>query len=158
MEDYREGSAKVLMDLRLKRALQYIWECPERWLPALIVVIFVSFWELLSRSGTISRLFFPPPSIIMMNFFAHLKSGELASHFGATVTRVFFSLLLGGAPALILGLINQGVQKFIAVFGHGSTDIGQVLAVYEKAGVVNTYNVRNEVEGSHYFYQHSWNK
>jgi 3D-(3,5/4)-trihydroxycyclohexane-1,2-dione acylhydrolase (decyclizing) len=53
------------------------------------------------------------------------------------------------SEALVLGLINQGVRKYIAVFGHGSTDIGQVLAVYEKAGVVTTYNVRNEVEGSH---------
>lgn len=53
------------------------------------------------------------------------------------------------SEALILGLINQGVRKYIAVFGHGSTDIGQVLAVYENAGVVITYNVRNEVEGSH---------
>ena len=53
------------------------------------------------------------------------------------------------SEALVLGLINQGVRKYIAVFGHGSTDIAQVLAVYEKAGLVTTYNVRNEVEGSH---------
>jgi len=53
------------------------------------------------------------------------------------------------SEALILGLINQGVRKYIAVFGHGSTDIGQVLAVYEGVGLVTTYNVRNEVEGSH---------
>jgi 3D-(3,5/4)-trihydroxycyclohexane-1,2-dione acylhydrolase (decyclizing) len=53
------------------------------------------------------------------------------------------------SEALVLGLLNQGVRKYIAVFGHGSTDIGQVLAVYEQAGMVTTYNVRNEVEGSH---------
>jgi len=53
------------------------------------------------------------------------------------------------SEALVLGLLNQGVRKYIAVFGHGSTDIGQVLALYEKAGLVTTYNVRNEVEGAH---------
>lgn len=53
------------------------------------------------------------------------------------------------SEALILGLIMQGVRKFIAVFGHGSTDIGEVLRVYQLAGLVRVFNVRNEIEASH---------
>jgi len=53
------------------------------------------------------------------------------------------------SEALILGLFNQGIRKYIAVFGHGSTDISNILAVYEEEGLVKTFNVRNEIEGSH---------
>ncbi|MFP4179880.1 MAG: thiamine pyrophosphate-dependent enzyme [Spirochaetaceae bacterium] len=51
--------------------------------------------------------------------------------------------------AVVLGLLNQGVRKYIGVFGHGSTDLGEVLRVYEEEGLVSTWNVRNEVEASH---------
>ncbi len=53
------------------------------------------------------------------------------------------------SEALILGLLVQGVKKYIGVFGHGSTDLGEALRVYEQAGVVRVFNVRNEVEASH---------
>lgn len=53
------------------------------------------------------------------------------------------------SEALILGLINQDVRSFVTVLGHGSTEIGEVLRVYEAARLVKTYGVRNEVEASH---------
>ena len=53
------------------------------------------------------------------------------------------------SEAIVLGLLRQGVRKYIGVFGHGSTEIGEVLRVYEQAGLIKTYNVRNEVEASH---------
>ena len=37
------------------------------------------------------------------------------------------------AEALVLGLMRQGVTKYLAIFGHGSTAIGEVLRVYEDA-------------------------
>ena len=53
------------------------------------------------------------------------------------------------SEALILGLLRQDVKSFISVFGHGSTEIGEVLRVYEEAGLVKTYGVKNEIEASH---------
>ena len=53
------------------------------------------------------------------------------------------------SEALVLGLIKQGVRKFIAVFGHGTTEIGEVLRIYQEAGLVSVFNVRNEIEASH---------
>ena len=35
------------------------------------------------------------------------------------------------SEAVVLGLLNQGVRKFIGVFGHGSTDVGEILRAYE---------------------------
>ncbi|MCP4690305.1 MAG: thiamine pyrophosphate-binding protein [Desulfobacterales bacterium] len=50
---------------------------------------------------------------------------------------------------IILGLIRQGVKRFIGIFGHGSTEIGEVLRVYEEAGLVRTFQVRHETEAVH---------
>ncbi|HYC17075.1 MAG TPA: thiamine pyrophosphate-dependent enzyme [Pseudolabrys sp.] len=53
------------------------------------------------------------------------------------------------SEALVLGLLKQGVKKYFAVFGHGSTDLGEVLRVYEEEGATRTINCRNEVEMAH---------
>ena len=53
------------------------------------------------------------------------------------------------AEALVLGLMRQGVTKYLAIFGHGSTAIGEVLRVYEDAGLVRCRQFRNEVAMAH---------
>ncbi len=53
------------------------------------------------------------------------------------------------SEALVLGLIRQGVRRFVGIFGHGSTEVGEVLRVYEEAGLVKTYAVRSEIEAVH---------
>lgn len=53
------------------------------------------------------------------------------------------------SEALVLGLLKQGITKYLAIFGHGSTDLGEVLRVYTEAGVTQVYNFRNEVEMAH---------
>ncbi|HVY58825.1 MAG TPA: thiamine pyrophosphate-dependent enzyme [Xanthobacteraceae bacterium] len=53
------------------------------------------------------------------------------------------------AEALVLGLLKQGVRKYLAIFGHGSTELGDVLRIYEEEGVTRTFNCRNEVAMAH---------
>lgn len=53
------------------------------------------------------------------------------------------------SEAVVLGLLRQGVSKYLAIFGHGSTDLGEVLRVYTQAGVTRVANFRNEVEMAH---------
>lgn len=53
------------------------------------------------------------------------------------------------AEALILGLMRQGVTKYLAIFGHGSTTIGEILRIYSKHGLVRCWQFRNEVEMAH---------
>lgn len=53
------------------------------------------------------------------------------------------------SEAVVLGLINQGVRTFVGIFGHGMTDVGEVLRIYEEENAVKTVNVRNEIEASH---------
>ncbi len=56
---------------------------------------------------------------------------------------------LSVSEAIILGLLKQGVTKFLSVFGHGTTDIGEVLRIYQEAGLLKVFNVRSEIEASH---------
>ena len=53
------------------------------------------------------------------------------------------------SEVLVLGLLRQGVRKYLAIFGHGSTDLGNVLRIYEEEGATRTINCRNEVEMAH---------
>lgn len=75
------------------------------------------------------------------------KTGSLkaARSRGLIPNRVDITL----SEALVLGLINQGVRTFLAIFGHGSTEIGEVLRVYQEAGLIKVYPVRHEIEASH---------
>ena len=53
------------------------------------------------------------------------------------------------SEALVLGLMRQGVTRFVGVFGHGATEVGEVLRIYEEAGLVRTCAVRHETEAAH---------
>lgn len=69
---------------------------------------------------------------------AALASGAMPACIDATLSE-----------GLVLGLLRQGVRKYLAVFGHGSTDLAEVLRVYEDAGVTRTYNFRHETAMAH---------
>ena len=56
---------------------------------------------------------------------------------------------MGLTEVLVLGLIRQGVTKFLMILGHGSTEFGETLRVYESAGLVKGFQFRNEVEMAH---------
>ncbi|MBW7922634.1 MAG: thiamine pyrophosphate-binding protein [Rubellimicrobium sp.] len=60
------------------------------------------------------------------------------------------------AEALVLGLLRQGVSKYLAIFGHGSTAIAEVLRHYEAAGLVRCWQFRNEIEMAHAATALSW--
>jgi 3D-(3,5/4)-trihydroxycyclohexane-1,2-dione acylhydrolase (decyclizing) len=69
---------------------------------------------------------------------AALMTGSLTSHLDLTLSE-----------ALVLGLLRQGVKTYLTVFGHGSTEVGEVLRIYQEAGLVKVYGVRSEIEASH---------
>jgi len=53
------------------------------------------------------------------------------------------------SEALLLGLMLQGVRTFLTVLGHGSTEFGEVLRIYQQAGLVRVLGLRSELEASH---------
>lgn len=75
------------------------------------------------------------------------EAGGLDAALGRRVLRNPIDTTL--AEGLVLGLLKQGVRKYLAVFGHGSTDLAEVLRVYEAAGLTRTYNFRHETAMAH---------
>lgn len=57
---------------------------------------------------------------------------------------------------MVLGLLRQGVRKYLAIFGHGNTALGEILRIYEEAGVTRTWQFRNEIAMAHAATQLSW--
>ncbi|MCX7027146.1 MAG: thiamine pyrophosphate-dependent enzyme [Spirochaetes bacterium] len=78
---------------------------------------------------------------------AIVKSGSVdAALASGTLAR---NLDMALCEALVIGLLKQGVRKYIGVFGHGTTELGEALRAYEEAGAVSVFNVRSEIEASH---------
>ncbi len=53
------------------------------------------------------------------------------------------------AEALVLGLMRLGITKYLMIFGHGSTTLGEALRCYELAGLLKGFQFHNEVEMAH---------
>ena len=68
--------------------------------PALLLLA----WEGFARLGWIDQRFFPAPSTIATTFLRLSRSGELWANLSASLERLFWGCLLGGIPALLLGL------------------------------------------------------
>ena len=75
------------------------------------------------------------------------KAGGLEQALGSGALPRFQNITL--SEAVVLGLLRQGVRRFLCVLGHGSTDVGEVLRVYEGKGLLKTYCVRHETAASH---------
>ncbi|MHC1740070.1 MAG: thiamine pyrophosphate-binding protein [Anaerolineaceae bacterium] len=83
----------------------------------------------------------PSPHDLYLQRMAHAESysrGDLPTH-----------LDLSLSEALVIGLLCQGVKKYFTVLGHGSTEVGEVLRIYQSAGLLEVYGMRSEIEASH---------
>ncbi len=67
-------------------------------------VVLLAIWETLARTGAIDPRFFPAPSSIAVSFVQLCGSGELWTNLSASLARLGWGYLLGGVPALLLGL------------------------------------------------------
>jgi len=71
----------------------------------LVVVIILGAWEGAARLAIVSPIFFPPPSAIALTLAHDAQDGQLLPHLSSTVLRTAPALLLGGVPAVIVGLL-----------------------------------------------------
>ena len=77
----------------------------ERWLAVALMAAALGGWEWASRTGVISRLFFPPPSEVLVTLGRSIRTGELPQHLGATLSRVALGIGSGGVAGYLLGLV-----------------------------------------------------
>jgi NitT/TauT family transport system permease protein len=74
--------------------------------PLLLLLV----WELLVRASVLDARFFPAPSRIYHTFVELVRDGTLWSNTRASLWRLFLGFLLGGIPALLLG-IGMGLNR-----------------------------------------------
>jgi NitT/TauT family transport system permease protein len=65
---------------------------------------FLRLWELAARLAWIDTRFFPAPTSVIASFGGLIESGELWMHLWASLQRLFWGFLVGGIPALLLGI------------------------------------------------------
>ena len=73
---------------------------------ALSVPLFLGGWELLSRSGIVNIVLFPPPSTVGTALLAWLESGQLLVDFGMSLSRVLVGYLSGAVVGILVGIIT----------------------------------------------------
>ena len=61
-------------------------------------------WELSARTGVVDTRFFPAPTSIVSQAVDLAGSGELWGHLSASLQRLLWGSLLGGIPALLIGI------------------------------------------------------
>lgn len=76
--------------------------------PLLLLVI----WEVLVRVGILDHRFFSMPSTISGYFWNMLRSGEMATHLGASLARIGIGFLMGCIPGITLGII-MGLSRIV---------------------------------------------
>lgn len=88
----------------------------ERLLGIASPIVLLAVWEIAARLHFIDTRFFPAPSSVLAVMIDMLWSGELISNTLVSLRRLALGALIGGVPALILG-IAMGLNRWVrAVF------------------------------------------
>jgi ABC-type nitrate/sulfonate/bicarbonate transport system permease component len=79
-------------------------------------ILLLLLWEALVRSSLLDARFFPAPSSIWHTFVALVQDGSLWENTSASLQRLFWGFLVGGIPALLLGIamgLNRTLRAFV---------------------------------------------
>jgi NitT/TauT family transport system permease protein len=79
-------------------------------------VVLLLVWEIAARTGLIDTRFFPAPSSILQTLFTLGSTGELWQHTTASLQRLALGFLVGGIPALVLGVVMGLSRPIRAIF------------------------------------------
>jgi NitT/TauT family transport system permease protein len=75
------------------------------------VVGLIAIWETFPRLGLVDRVFLPPLSEVLDAWWALARSGDLATHAEASLTRTVAGFALAVAVAIPLGLLIGGSRR-----------------------------------------------
>lgn len=79
-------------------------------------IVLLVVWEAAARLDLIDTRFFPAPSSVLAVLIDMLRSGELITNTLVSLRRLALGALIGGAPALVLG-IAMGLNRWVrAIF------------------------------------------
>ncbi|TYO63928.1 ABC transporter permease [Bradyrhizobium hipponense] len=72
----------------------------------LSIPLFVILWELISRSGIVNMVLFPPPTVVAAAVLEWMRSGQFFWDVAASLYRVSAGFLLGSALGVLLGILT----------------------------------------------------
>ena len=109
--DRSAGKAELARDhKRMKAVFTHIMEL------VVPVIGAIALWEIISRSGLVSTVFFPPPSRILLKIVQLFQSGRMQEHLWVSMQRVGLGFLIGAVPGTILGLLMGWIRFVRRVF------------------------------------------
>jgi NitT/TauT family transport system permease protein len=73
---------------------------------ALSLPLFIGLWELVSRSGTVNMVLFPPPTVVAAAVLEWIRSGQFFSDLLASLFRVTTGFIIGGTLGILLGVLT----------------------------------------------------
>lgn len=82
----------------------------------LIIILFMSVWEILAQNSIINTFLFSSPSRVLRTIFSLYKDGELIKHIGVTLYEVFISFFMAGGIGIIVATLlwsNKRLSKII---------------------------------------------
>ena len=83
-----------------------------RWLSLLSPVLLLGLWELAVAVGWLNRVFYPPPSEVFDTLGRLIADGSLFQDVGISMFRIVVGFILGGVPAIIVGVL-MGVSPVV---------------------------------------------
>jgi sulfonate transport system permease protein len=78
----------------------------QKFVPWIVPILLVIFWELSVRTGLLSTRILPAPSGVITTAIKLAATGELFKHIGISAGRALSGFLVGGSIGFSLGLLN----------------------------------------------------
>lgn len=83
---------------------------------ALSIPIFLGLWEIVSRSGIVNIVLFPPPTVVAVAMVEWIKSGQFAIDLAVSVYRVVVGFVGGAALGIVFGVLTGRYPLFSSLF------------------------------------------
>lgn len=84
-----------------------------RWAFILSIPLFFGGWELISRSGIVNPVLFPPPTLVALALYKWATQGPLLIDIAMSLSRVLVGFISGAIAGILVGILT-GRYQFIA--------------------------------------------
>jgi sulfonate transport system permease protein len=93
-----------------------LFTAAESWQGAIVPLLILLSWEILSAAGVLPANWLPAPSEIVRTILDLARGGELFRHIGITLARIAAGFLIGATAATVLGGVAGTSQLFRRLF------------------------------------------
>lgn len=82
----------------------------------LSIPFFLGLWEIVSRSGVVNIVLFPPPSVVAVAMLEWIRSGQFAIDLGFSIYRVVIGFVGGATCGVVFGVLTGRYPLFSSLF------------------------------------------